>query len=348
VTPFPILTDLVVTGPPHWPVPPSIWMGMAPVNDTALAQACSIESLNGARVDGEMLAFEPARDRLTFRTSANGPTVTLKLSHVRRLTLTTPWAGEAIAGMPSKPLPTAAHEREYRLQPRHGNSAIVGRTIGHVETEDGLYLFTPANDERSVVRQFVPRSSYLSCEYGLSALEAATARWISSPAELLQALERQRHMQVRPIGQSLLELGLLTERQLAHALATHQGELPLGESLVAAGTLSRYDLQIAIAFKMGYPYVDLSRFPIDADVATMLPAHVALQSRALPLMRDKLRLIVAVDDLTSVVQLSTRVAFARLQLVPVLATKSQILLALSRLPTQDVYAKAMADSGARP
>jgi hypothetical protein len=250
--------------------------------------------------------------------------------------------------MPSKPLPTAAHEREYRLLPRHGTSAIVGRTVGHVETEDGLYLFTPADAERSVVRQFVPRSSYLSCEFGLSALEAATAHWVSSPAELLQALERQRNMQVLPIGQSLLQLGLLTERQLKHALATRQGDVPLGESLVAAGTISRYDLQIAIAFKMGYPYVNLSRFPIDADVATMLPAHVALQSRALPLMRDKLRLIVAVDDLTSVVQLGAHVAFSRLQLVPVLATKSQILLALSRLPTQDVYAKAMADSEARP
>ena len=74
----------------------------------------------------------------------------------------------------------------------------------------------------------------------------------------------------------------------------------------------------------------------------MLPVHVALQSRALPLLLDKPRLIVAVDDLASVARLGTRLAFAELQLVPVLATKSQILLALSRMATQDVYAKAMA------
>lgn len=290
-----------------------------------------------------MLGFAPALDRLTFRTSADGPTVTLKFSQIRRLILTEPWVGEPKpAGLTSKPLPTAAHEREYHVQLRRGNLALVGRTLGHVETADGLYLFTPADDERAVVRQFVPRLSYVSCRFGPSAAEAAAERWVSNPAQLLQALERQRRMQVLPIGQSLLELGLVTQRQLDRALATQRSDQPLGQLFVASGIVSAHDLQIALAFKMGYPYVNLGRFPIDPVVAKMLPVHVALQSRALPLMRDKLRLIVAVDDLTGVARLGTRLAFAQLQLVPVLATKSQILLALSRLTTQDIYAKAMA------
>lgn len=342
MTPFPSLIDHETGSSFQWPAPPSIWQGVAPWEDAR--HVCSIESLAGTPVDGVMLGFAPALDRLTFRTNADGPVVTLKLSQIRRLTLTEPWLGEPkLAGATSKPLPTAAHEREYHVQLRRGTSAIAGRTLGHAETADGLYLFTPADDERAVVRQFVPRSSYASFRFGPSTAEAAAERWVSNPAELLQALARQRHMRVLPIGQSLLELGLVTQRQLDRALAAQRSDQPLGQWFVASGIVSAHDLQIALAFKMGYPYVDLGRFPVEPNIAKMLPVHVAMQSRALPLMLDKPRLIVAVDDLTSVAKLGTRVAFAQLQLVPVLATKSQILLALSRMATQDVYAKAMAD-----
>jgi len=337
MTPFPVLVGDDISEPLEWPAPPFAWHhNPAPANDTP--QACRIESLAGAQVEGEMLNFDPAARTLSFRSVAEGPAVTLRFSHVRRLTLTVPLRhAPQVAGEPIEPLPTAAQERNYRLQPRQGDSAIVGRTIGHVEASDGLYLFAPVDDEQLVLRQFVPRTSYVSCEFGVSAAEAAAAHWVSTPRDLLEALERQPHMPVPPMGQSLLALGLLTQSQLDHALAELQGDLPLGEALVAAGIISPHDLQTAIAFKMGYPYVDLSRFPIDPQAARRLPAQVAARARVVPLMLDKQRLIVAIEDPACVSKLATLVTFAQLQVVPALATRNQILLALSRFTVNDAW-----------
>ncbi len=333
MTPFPVLVDDEF----QWPAPPFAWRHIpAPGNDTP--QACRVESFGGAQVDGELLNFDPATRTLSFRSIAQGAAVTLRFSLIRRLTLTVPLqCAPQAAGLPIEPLPVAAQERTYGLQPSQGDSPIVGRTVGHVEASEGLYLFAPGDDEQSVLRQFVPRTSYVSCEFGDSAAEAAAARWVATPRDLLEALERQEHMSVPRLGQSLLALGLLTQSQLDHALAEPRGELPLGEALVAGRIISPHDLQTAIAFKMGYPYVDLSRFPIEPEAARMLPAQVAERARVVPLMVDKQRLIVAIEDPALVSRLTTLVAFGKFQVVPVLATKNHILLALSRLMVNNAW-----------
>jgi hypothetical protein len=110
------------------------------------------------------------------------------------------------------------------------------------------------------------------------------------------------------------------------------GKTALGEALVGAGLLSRTDLQTALAHKMGYPVVDLERFPLDRLALSMIPRDVAIAHRLMPLMRDGERLIVAVDRPGRVLKLREHEAYARLPLVPVLALKAQILQALERLP----------------
>src|SRR5439155_366194 len=83
-----------------------------------------------------------------------------------------------------------------------------------LETADGLFLFTPVDEARSVQRMFVPRWAYHRAEFGASAEETAAQRWISDPQTLLQAIEQQNRKPVLPIGQALLDLGMLTREQL--------------------------------------------------------------------------------------------------------------------------------------
>lgn len=113
--------------------------------------------------------------------------------------------------------------------------------------------------------------------------------------------------------------------------------MPLGESLVAAGVISRADLQTALAHKMGYPLVDLTRFPIDPKAVAKLPQRLAVGFRAMPLMLDGERLIVAVDKPARVVKLKAVHAIAQLTVVPVLASRMQILLAQER-QSNDIWA----------
>ena len=326
----------------HWPLPPFSWRHLAPP-DNDVAQPCRIESHGGACVEGEMLGFDPAAATLSLRTAPDAPAVTLPFARFRRLTLTTPLsAASALSGAPLERIPAAAQERDYRLQPRGSGSEIVGRTAGHVDAPEGLYLFAPLDEDQSVLRQFVPRSAYVRCEFGASAEETAALHWIATPQDLLAAIERQQRMPVLPIGRSMLELGLLTQAQLDRALARQTGEQPLGEMLVADGVILRADLQTAIAHKMGYPLVDLARFPVDPAVAQMLPQRRAAEYRALPLMIDKPRLIVAVDRPQRLEKLRTVPSFARYTVVPVLASRGQIMLAIARASPQDVWSQNIA------
>jgi len=240
-----------------------------------------------------------------------------------------------IPGAPVERIPAAAQEREYRLESAGLGEPLTGRTAGHVETTHGLYLFKPIHEEASLQRQFVQRSAYGHCEFGDSAEEVAAKRWASTPAALLQAIERQQRMPVLPLGHALRELGLLTESQLARALAQQPGNMALGEMLVASGMISSSDLQTAIAHKMGYPLVDLTRFPIDPQAVAKLPRRLAVEYRAVPLMLDRKRLIVAVYKPSLAARLQGLHGLG--EVVPVLAPKAQLLVSLSRL-AHDVWA----------
>jgi hypothetical protein len=269
---------------------------------------------------------------LTFRTSPDGQPVSLAFNRIRRLTLTNPLQpATSMSGAPVERVPTAAQERDYKLQATGTLPPLTGRTAGHVETSDGLYLYTPVDDEASLQRVFVPRTAYARCEFGPSAQEVAARMWIASPRELLVAIERQERMPVLPLGQSLLALGLLTPTQLERELARPRGEVPLGEFLVTMGLISRSDLQTALAHKMGFPLVDLARFPIDPKAVARLPQRIAEKARVMPLMIDRDRLIVAVDKPGRVLKLRTNFGYAHINVVPVLASKAQLLLALDRL-----------------
>jgi hypothetical protein len=285
-----------------------------------------------------MLGFDPTARILRFCSSTAGPVVELPFARFRRLTLTEPLQPVVpMAGVPLERVPAAAQERDYRLQSIGTAPPISGRTAGRVETPDGMYLFTPVEEEASLQRVFVPRSAYTRAEFGPSAEEIAARMWIASPGELLAAIERQQRMPILPLGQSLLKLGLLTDAQLERALANQGREVPLGESLVTAGLISRSDLQTALAHKMGYPLVDLTRFPIDPKALAKLPPRIAVGFRMMPLMLHGARLIVAVDKPARVIKLGTVHAMAGVTVVPVLASRVQILLAQERL-SNDVWA----------
>ena len=88
---------------------------------------------------------------------------------------------------------------------------------------------------------------------------------------------------------------------------------------------------------MGYPCVDLTRFPIDPAAARKLPLRMAVTHRSLPIHLDGNRLVIAVDRPMRTVGLQSLYALASFQVMPVLAAKGQILLALSALSDQDLW-----------
>jgi len=338
-TPLPSLL-LDASDPWEWPSPPLDWQHLpAPIK--GVPQRCAIEGLRGERVRAEILDFDPTAAKVTLRATTDGPAGLLAFSRFRRLTLVEPLrAAPRMAGEPAPRIPAARQERDYTLWTDDTGQALslTGRTAGHVETAGGLYLFTPVDEEAALQRVFVPRSAFARCEFGPSAAEIAATLWIADAHALLQAIDRQERMPVLPIGQSLLALGLLTQAQLDRELSRLGGDRPLGESLVAAGLISKVDLQTAIAHKMGYPMVDLARFPIDPAAVNMVPKGITARHRVLPLMTDQGRLIVAVDRPSRVNELRALHIHVRTPIVPVLASAMQITVALDKL-SRDMWSQ---------
>jgi hypothetical protein len=331
--PFPTLL-LDETPPWQWPMPPGGARRFAAPPPLGTPQPCRIETQTGLTLHGTMLDFDPSKRRLLFRAAAGGTDASLPFASVRRLTLTVPLQPAArAADAPRKErAPAAAQERDYRLQQvGHANvPPLTGRTAGHVEAAEGMFLFSPAVDDGALCRLFVPRAAYSRCEFGASAEELAARHWIASPAQLIEALAQQERQPVVPLGQSLLALGLLTQAQLDRVLQRLDGSAALGETLVESGLVARADLQTALAHKMGFPLVDLERFPLDPKALALLPRRLAISHRVLPLLLDQGRLVVAVDRPGRVLKLRQLDAYAQMPIAPVLALKSQILVALNR------------------
>jgi hypothetical protein len=322
----------------EWPRPPFAWRHEVPPADE-LGQPCLVETIEGSQIEAQLARLDIADRSAKMKLRSDGRGVRLSFTRLRRLTLTVPLRPLARrANEPAERVPAAAQERDYRLLPTDpALPALVGRTAGHVQAAEGFYLFTPVDEERSLLRVFAPAATTTLCEFGRSSEEIAAARWIVDPKQLLDAIALQQRMPLRPLGQSLLELGFITPLQLERALAEPANDVPLGRRLVAAGLLTRTDLQTALAHKMGFPLVDLERFPIDPAAVRRFTLRMATEARTLPLMVDGPRLIVAVDRPSRIQKLKGMQAIAQLTPVPVLASKMRILDALARLARQDVW-----------
>ena len=241
-------------------------------------------------------------------------------------------------------------------------AAWEGLTLGHREEPCGLFLFEPVEGGSAARRAFVPRHAYTSFEIGLKIGEALIAqnvatpeqvhaalaeqqqlrqrklgdmlvvRQIIKPEELLAAIEQQSKMPMVRIGEALTALGFITEVQLDDALQMqrHDRSVPLGELLVRQGVVSRVDLQTALARKMGYPLVDVTSFPPEAEAVTRLPHAVATRLAALPLMMRASRMIVALEDPSHRRAIDELEFAAQCKVVPVLARSGVITSAIQR------------------
>ncbi|VTU23333.1 Type II traffic warden ATPase [Variovorax sp. PBL-H6] len=144
---------------------------------------------------------------------------------------------------------------------------------------------------------------------------------VVTPDQLLKELDAQSRMPIMRIGQALVSLGMVTEKQLEAALAQQQLDrnVPLGETLVRMGVVSRSQLQIALVRKMGYPLVDLQLFPAAAEALRKLAHGVARRLQVMPLMIHEGRLVLALDDPASRHAAIDEVEFiAQMKVVPVI------------------------------
>jgi type II secretory ATPase GspE/PulE/Tfp pilus assembly ATPase PilB-like protein len=125
-------------------------------------------------------------------------------------------------------------------------------------------------------------------------------RAIVTPGQLAEALDETRMHGREPIrlGDFLLREGLITRKQLQHALqiqAENRGRR-LGDILVDIQAVSPRMVQLALSERLGIPYVDVRRFEVEPKVLRAIDPRVALRYQVLPLFEARESLVVAVAN----------------------------------------------------
>jgi hypothetical protein len=318
----------------RWPSPPYASYG-SESSDFPNGLSCLVEGNNGQTRPCHLTGLDLPGKLAQIQVPPSKAVMPLRFNMFRRITLTDPLKPDgAPAGPDGGEMDFQCSELlEYRtrlpyLLQMNDGSRVEGSTIGFIESDEGLFLFLPLNEQDDVQRVFIPKDVYRQVHVGetighllveqqavtpeqveLAAREQENLRnrklgdylvikEIVKPEHLLMALEEQSHMPMVRIGEALTALGLVSQEQLADALEKQKTErsVPLGELLVQSGQLTKQDLRIALARKMGYPVVDLDKFPLDAEALRRVPLNLARRQQIVPLLWRNGTLVVAAED----------------------------------------------------
>jgi type IV pilus assembly protein PilB len=116
----------------------------------------------------------------------------------------------------------------------------------------------------------------------------------------------------KPLGQLLVEKGVITPQQLRDALEKQRDTtLRIGEVVINLGYADRRAIYEALAEQLGVPFLDLRRADVDPDIAMLIPRDMATKYKCIPIGRGDGTIKVAMsepgdvmaeDDLRSVLQ----------------------------------------------
>ncbi|MBK6850969.1 MAG: Flp pilus assembly complex ATPase component TadA [Burkholderiales bacterium] len=370
-----------VRAPFAWPTPPLAHYPLpAPLE---AVEPCEVEGLAGNLISGLLTGFDAVEGVVHLTLPPDTAVLPVRLSQLRRVTIKRPLlpiddgepaleAGIVLSAPQTAPGHLAADrqlggalleqaERLPYVVNLAGGGELRGHTLGCVETDLGLFVFTPQGDKGELERILYPRGAWDSYQLGerigtllveqqavsAQAVEETAreqqqlrgqrlgdvllARNVVTPDQLLAALDRQARMPMVRLGEALVSLGSITETQLQDALRAQQADrsVSLGELLLRRELVTHTDLQSALARKMGYPLVDVARFVPDESALRLLDPQTALRLRALPLMKRGGRLVVALQDPGRRAQIDELQAITHCPIAPALASEAELLPAIA-------------------
>jgi type II secretory ATPase GspE/PulE/Tfp pilus assembly ATPase PilB-like protein len=346
-----------------WPMPPlsSYPLPMAQNGP----EPCEVEGRNGQRMAGTLLSLDVVQAVAHVHVPPEAAPLPLRLEQMRSLTLTRPLTPlsavlpGALSDEPQRAL--SAHPCQPYTVHCGGGHTLTGQTIGHVEQPLGLFVFPPVGTLGAVTRRFVPRSAYERFEIGpplgdvlveQAAVSAAdvqdavqsqkklrsrkigeilVAKRIVTLEQLFAALDQQARLPMVRLGDALVALGYVNPDELAEALRQQQRDraLPLGELLTQRQLVSREQVRLAMATKLGFPWVDVEQCPPSPEALGRVPAPLARSLSALPLHFHGGRLVVALPDPTLRSAIDALEAAIGGPVAPVLAAEEALATALA-------------------
>jgi len=129
----------------------------------------------------------------------------------------------------------------------------------------------------------------------------------------------------KPLGQVLLEKGLINQEQLDEALRVQKSTTEqIGRILVDLNYVQERDVLRAQAEQLGIPFLELDRVSVDEDVAKAIPQSLVQRYSAVPIKRNGNRLTVAMVDPSNVFALDDIRLITGYEIDPMLAAPDDI------------------------
>jgi type IV pilus assembly protein PilB len=122
------------------------------------------------------------------------------------------------------------------------------------------------------------------------------------------------------LGELLLFSGKITKEQLNEALEDQKtSKMKLGEVIVSKGWLSLDDIIEALETQLGFPKVDLSKYEINSNVATLIPESIVRKYKLIAIDKKDDMLLVAMIDPLNFVAIDDIRLFTKMEVMPCLA-----------------------------
>ena len=131
---------------------------------------------------------------------------------------------------------------------------------------------------------------------------------------------------IRPrLGQMLVDAGLLTENQLEQILFRSDAKtMRLGEYVTSRGLVRKEQIVDLLSRQLHVPRYQPEKYPVQMDLATLLPIEVAQRYSVVPLQSENGALTVGMSDPTDIHAFDTVEQITQCEVVPVLCTDQEI------------------------
>lgn len=133
------------------------------------------------------------------------------------------------------------------------------------------------------------------------------------------------------LGKFLVEQDIITEAQLQQALQYQQENgIRIGRALIDLGLLTERELIRALGEQLGVQYVNLRSYRIDEKVLSLIPAELARKFHVIPLFRIRDRLTVAMENPLDLFCIDALTRATKMKIEPVVSSERDIREVLDR------------------
>ena len=139
-------------------------------------------------------------------------------------------------------------------------------------------------------------------------------------------------MQSTAMGDIFVSSGLVSQEQLGQALDKQRQlktQEPVGDLLVSMGLITERDRVRCLGEQWGVPYIDLSEIQITEDVVSAVTQELARRFKVIPIERSAKRLTLAMKNPLDIFAIDEIRLITGKEVEPVIATEEDIINAIS-------------------